>query len=260
VIVDCFLFLNEWDILDLRLATLIGAVDKFVLLRGDRTFRGDTIVESQVSARLEPLMKKYPLDACVVELPKSVASPWEREYIQRSSSGRAIEALMGIADSDLILLSDVDEIPGPYAIDGARRIADAGHVVCFEQLHSYYALNLVDDEPWYGTRAVLWNVLKTTTAQALRASWQEQAIVRAGWHFGWIGGNDAIRTKVASFCHEELDKPALVSDQHLDICRARRITMHNGHSLRPISLMAMPACVRDDPRRYAHMLVNAAAC
>jgi beta-1,4-mannosyl-glycoprotein beta-1,4-N-acetylglucosaminyltransferase len=257
MIVDAFLFYEELDLLRLRLEVLQGVVDAFVLVRGDRTFRGTPIRREDVDAAIAALAKDYQIDTCVVELPVIASSPWEREHQQRRVMTEAIAGLVKISDPDTILLSDLDEVPRPSRLDEAVSVTGTGRACCFQQLHSYFALNLIDEEPWFGTRAIRWRDLKRTDAQQLREDISNQHVIcDGGWHFGWIGPNDAIRRKLSAFSHEELDTPGVTADRHLDACRAGQQTVHNGHALSLLQLDRLPDCIQRNPRQYRHMLVG----
>ena len=54
-------------------------------------------------------------------------------------------------ENDLIMISDLDEIPNPNTI---KNFKDNNKIGCFVQKNFLYKLNLINiDEPnWYGTR------------------------------------------------------------------------------------------------------------
>ena len=107
MIVDCFTFFNEFDILDIRLHEMSPWVDRFVLVESAEAFSG---IE-------KPLLFEKNKDRFKSFLPKIVhlVSPlvakstnaWDRQSYQRNY---AMEALSDCKDEDLILISDVDEI------------------------------------------------------------------------------------------------------------------------------------------------------
>ena len=258
MIVDAFLFYNELNIVELRLETLKDKVDWFVLVRGDRTHRGDLIDSPDLDEAVLALTKHFNLHACTVILPPDVPSPWDREHIQRDAMADAIQVSLAPPPETTVLLSDADEIPDPARLDEAVRITRRGEVACFQQVHSYFALNLVDEEVWYGSRAISWGQLCHTTAQALRDvsnPGNQTVVTNGGWHFGWTGGNAEIRKKLKAFAHEELDRPDLMSDDRLNACLEQKITLHNGHNLFPVDIAWMPKHVRENRAKYEAMLV-----
>lgn len=258
-VIDAFLFYDEIELLELRLETLCRVVDQFVLVRGDRTFRGQSIDNPELDAAIAQLASRFNLSVRVVRLPVRAGSAWEREYAQRSALAGAVRELAQPEDGDVILTSDVDEVPDPERFAEAMAIAQQGRIACFRQLHCYFALNLLDEEPWYGTRALTWATLARTSAEAIRSvsSHQGQDLIEpGGWHFGWTGGNASIRRKVAAFSHAELDRPDLMSDTHLDQCIRKGVTLHNGHQLTPLPLSLLPRHVRENTAKYQHLLVE----
>src|SRR5579884_2037055 len=109
MIFDAFLFFDELKILKLRLEELGDVVDRFVLVESTRTF----------SNRSKPLhfldnqhlFRKYASKirhVVVEDMPERYESAWDVEAFQRNAILRGIE---GAAPDDLIIISDVDEIP-----------------------------------------------------------------------------------------------------------------------------------------------------
>ncbi len=252
MIIDAFIFHNELAMLDLRREILGAEVDAMLLVEGSHTFQG-----KPREPRGHFLAWDRNVDTYIAQLPEQVSEHWEREYAQRNAIADALAMKYELHDNDVILISDVDEIPDPeelpYAVERARQ----GDIVAFKQIHTYFYLDLVDDEPWYGTRALTWGKLKTTSPQDIRSVkyYEGQVLLeKGGWHFGWTGDNDQIRDKLASFCHDDLNDPHLNSDSYLNHCRRSQVTMHNSHKLRKLPLEQLPACIRENPSSYQQML------
>ena len=154
-----------------------------------------------------------------VDLPVGF-SDWERDQHQRESIGEALRAL-GAQASDLILVSDVDEIP---AVDAVRRARDAlaaareRMLLIFEQRLFYFRLNyeLVWSRkmPWLGTAAARFgdapsiNGMRTTGrntrgrhAKGFDKGARVFRLPRGGWHFSYLGGDEFLRQKLLA--HEE---------------------------------------------------------
>ncbi|NQU73263.1 MAG: hypothetical protein HQ547_00945, partial [Candidatus Omnitrophica bacterium] len=115
MIYDCFVFFNEIDLLKIRLEELKDSVDKFVLVEAAKTF----------AKREKPLyFQEYKhefseyLDRIVYQMVDDVpkkrltgwGSRWDREAHQRNCISRALMRC-NCDDDDIILISDVDEIP-----------------------------------------------------------------------------------------------------------------------------------------------------
>jgi len=107
---DCFTFYNELDILELRLAELNEVVDTFVLVEATRTHSGNDkpLVFSENRKRYGQYLSRI-WHVIVEDLPDPVnGDRWIPERHQRRCIARALRQCK---PSDLILVSDVDEIP-----------------------------------------------------------------------------------------------------------------------------------------------------
>lgn len=223
MIYDCFTYLNEADLLELRLNELGGVVDRFVAVEANITFSGlprpFTLKETLLQERFKPWRDRI----SVVEVTDTPdVQPRYREEFQRDAILRGLEQ----ADSaDWIVCSDVDEIPKPEFVrqwnpdHGPRR---------FAQRVSYYWFNCITTEGWAGSRiATLDQLLARGGPQLFRHSGKDGGaagapataelpmIPNAGWHFSYMGGVEQIQTKLASYCHRELDIPKFNNSEHI---------------------------------------------
>lgn len=137
MIFDCFIFFNELELLQLRLHELSPVVDKFVLVEATETFQGkpkplyysdNKEAFKAFSNRIVPI---------IVEFPKALKDPWEREFYQRN---QIMEGLKDCSPKDTIILSDVDEIPRPEKI---VQYKDKPGIKIFKQRIYCYFLNYV---------------------------------------------------------------------------------------------------------------------
>ena len=77
-----------------------------------------------------------------------------------------------------------------------------------------------------------------------------------------MGGNDAVRAKVRSFAHQELNRADLLTDSYIDarIASGRFFNDGLGMRLKPVPLDAtFPAYLRDNAARFAGHLLDATA-
>jgi hypothetical protein len=218
-IYDCFPFYNEFDLLRLRMAYLQDAVDGFVAVEAYQTHAGKPkplylSKEGPADLRAHPKLSIH-----AVDLPVGF-SDWERDHHQRESIGEALRARGALAE-DLVLVSDVDEIPTVDAVRRAREAlagAKARTLLIFEQRLFYFRLNyeLVWSRkmPWLGTAAARLahvrsvNGMRTTGrntrgkhAQGFDREARVFRVPDAGWHFSYLGGDEFLRQKLAA--HEE---------------------------------------------------------
>jgi hypothetical protein len=220
-IFDCVPFFNEFEQLRLRIACLEDLVDRFVVIEAHQTHTGKPKPLYLAGSQDRELLAHPKLVARAVDLPVGY-SHWEREQAQREAIGPVLREL-GAAPEDLVLVSDVDEIPTVAAVRraGVFLSAAAGRsMLIFEQRMFYFRLNfeLVWSRklPWLGTAAALFgqaksiNGLRTTGrntrgrhAQGFDRGARVFQVPDAGWHFSYLGGDEALRDKLAAFAHQE---------------------------------------------------------
>lgn len=220
-IYDCVPFFNEFEQLRLRIAYLEDLVDRFVVIEAHQTHTGKPKPLHLAKSGAADLLGHPKLVLRAVDLPVGY-SDWEREQYQRESIGAALEDI-GASAEDLVLVSDVDEIPARAAVARARdylRAAGERSILIFEQRMFYFRLNyeLVWSRkmPWLGTAAALYgqvpsiNGLRTTGrnirgrhAQGYDRGARVLQVPGGGWHFSYLGGDEAFDRKLAAYAHQE---------------------------------------------------------
>ena len=123
-IIDCFIFYNELKMLEFRLEYLYETVDYFVLVEATTTHSGNpkALIFEQNKQRYAKYLNKI-IHIVVNDMPSPPKSPLSfrktkdpknfaivRENHQRICIDRGIQKL-SLEDSDLIIISDLDEIP-----------------------------------------------------------------------------------------------------------------------------------------------------
>jgi hypothetical protein len=123
---------------------------------------------------------------------------WHREHAQREY---VAEGLAETEPDDIIMHGDLDEIISPAGVEIARH---PGMGIRFEQRCTVFAVDWELPWGWKGTVAAYAGVVRTFTQ--LRDAVFPVTEEGGGWHLSWIGGNDAIRAKMESYCHNEMDE------------------------------------------------------
>lgn len=218
MIVDCFSFYNELELLEIRLEELKGVVDWFVLVEAGETFSGKPkpFVFEANRARFQ----QYNIAHIKIDrFPPALQVSWEREAYTRNALMQGLQALK-LASSDIVILSDVDEIPRADVVASCAQALVSQEVGCFVFHHtlSYYYVNCQTAETLQETRMTLYQNL--TSMQALRC--QDGAhIFGGGWHFSYMGGAERIRDKIGATSHTELDRPEFRELAHVEQCMAQ---------------------------------------
>lgn len=194
---DTCMFNGELDVLECRLIELDDIIDVFVIVEGNRTHGGN----HRKPWHLEQAWTRYTqwhdrIRYIQLEDMPNDPNPWARENRQREG---IMNGLHDAGSEDIILLSDVDEIPRASVI---RHISPVGHSVFMQKL---YAMNLnwVDKTPWFGTVASRRCEIATMNRMRENRKWAPNVIADGGWHFSWMGGEAAMVEKFWNGCHSD---------------------------------------------------------
>ena len=116
-LVDCFTFYNELDLLEYRLNLLYDTVDYFILVEATLTHVGKPkeLYYNQNKERFKQWSDKI-IHIVVDDFPFNETNinclnndQWKNEKFQRNCITRGLKKI----NIDLLILSDVDEIPDP---------------------------------------------------------------------------------------------------------------------------------------------------
>jgi beta-1,4-mannosyl-glycoprotein beta-1,4-N-acetylglucosaminyltransferase len=110
-IYDCFSYWDEDLLLDLRLNILNEYVDYFVIVEGNKTWQNNP-KKLRFNIDKFPNFKKKIIYVPVEDMPDG-DDPYLRENFQRNC---ILRGLKYSSDDDLIIISDLDEIPNPSKI------------------------------------------------------------------------------------------------------------------------------------------------
>ena len=111
-IFDCFSYLDEDMLLDIRLNILDKYVDYFVIIEGNKTWKNNSKNFNFDINKFKNFKNKIiyiPID----DLPDG-NDPYLRENFQRNCILRGIKKAN---DNDFIIISDLDEIPNPKKLN-----------------------------------------------------------------------------------------------------------------------------------------------
>jgi|APCry1669189768_1035252.scaffolds.fasta_scaffold00372_13 hypothetical protein len=259
-IIDTTLFWNEFDILELRLATHYDHVDKFVIVECDRTYSGD-----YKGFRLEPHLDRYSkwmdkIDYIKVENSPTHTNPWDNEHWQRDNMK------LGWSDvnpEDVIHISDLDEIVRPEAFEFMRTTDYSFYGLYMPAF--YFKFNYVDTKPdWHykvwgrAYRGFQVAPHKMRYMGSHEVPGKTINLHHAGWHFGWLGDETFAKTKIKSFSHNEINKPEILDnidiEKHIsegrDHFRPENVTWHK------VDLDSyFPKTILDNKEKYSQFIL-----
>ena len=228
-IYDCFQYLDEDVVLELRLTYLDKFVDKFIIAESKYTHSGkkrdltfDIKRYSKFKNKIRYLvLDKEPTNLEIIkendnEEKKNsiqILNPAKREIFQREL---LMEGIKDANENDLIMLSDVDEIPKLENLD-LNSINEK--FIFFIQKMFYYKFNLCSKSiDWTGTKACkkkdllsfqwlrsikskYYSTLRLDTLFSKKKYMGINFIKNGGWHFSYIKTPEGIEKKLQTYIH-----------------------------------------------------------
>ena len=206
---------NELDILQLRLEELNDYVDYFVIIESQKTHSG--LVKSLNYQDNINRFKKFEdkiIYVVIEELPSKLPDHiidvnlnWYRENFQRNQIKTALMQI-DVTDKDIIMISDIDEIPDLTKVNLQKLIPNDDFITCNQRWFNWSFDWEFDNKFWPGTQITKWSFLKNTTPQNIRNQRYDESKILfkdvCGWHLSWFGDNNTIKDKLNSFAHQEI--------------------------------------------------------
>jgi beta-1,4-mannosyl-glycoprotein beta-1,4-N-acetylglucosaminyltransferase len=230
MIYEIFMFNDELDLLEIKLAELYDFVDKFILIEATHTHSNipkplwytlneerfarykDKIINMVCNFNQTDLYKsQYEKYKCR----KEINDIWFREHFQRDFA--VISNQVQFADDDIIIVSDVDELVNKHTLK--RHIDEVGinGITRLEMQHYIYNFNLriVFPTIWRHTYVAKYEHLKPFDGMLsyIRHSYKftnpeyfEILVNNMGWHFSYLMTPECIvNNKFKSFAHADDD-------------------------------------------------------
>jgi beta-1,4-mannosyl-glycoprotein beta-1,4-N-acetylglucosaminyltransferase len=204
---DTFLYSGERELLKLRLQMLNPLVDHFVIVESTRTFSGNLRLLSEPLFR-EDLQDSYPgkINWIILEESMPSSTAWQRESWQRNQINLGMKRAN---KGDIVMLSDLDEIPNPNFIHQIKGLRNNEVRVAQMDLY-FYEFDFKSERIWFGTAATTWN--SEIDFQALRNRviqiWNLDSLEKidsGGVHMSSIGNSQNLKRKIRSFSHTEFN-------------------------------------------------------
>lgn len=278
MIYDCIPFFNELDILKLRMQILAPYVDKFVLEESTVTFSGEP--KEMVFAKHRDMFAEFEdkiVYIAVDNSPLNGVTTHERDKFQKN---QLIRGLTDCKPDDIIIFSDVDEIPNPKVLVQITENFDSTKVYHLAQRMFYCFLNMeevsgnllsitgefkgVEQRQWLGTKVCSFANLPEEGIVFLReVSPDDARSVRAadgGWHFGYMGGSGErnvakrIGIKVQAAAHQEYNKSRYLNEAVDRLLCGEDIFDRNCRFVRVPIDETYPEYLRDHQEEYAFLI------
>ncbi len=225
MVYDSFQFFNELDILRLRMNVLKDVVDYFVISESTVTFSGDPkpLYYNENKEMFKEFEHKI-VHNIVDDTPMD-CNAFMRDHHQKCAVARGLK---DCKSDDIVIFSDVDEIPNPDTLKELLPNVEDGKIYMLAQRLFYCYLDMeevsgnllsvtgefdgVEKKQWLGTKVCKYSVLDSYTTEELRNKEQKAIGVRVpngGWHFSYMGGGkkqstaDRVKYKIKSAAHQE---------------------------------------------------------
>ena len=223
-IYDCFSYWDEDLLLKIRLNILSNSVDFFVIVEGNKTWQNNS---KELRFNIDNFrdFKDKIIYVPVKDLPGG-DNPYLRENFQRNA---ILRGLNNAKEDDLIIISDLDEIPNPKSLNQFQKKM---RYAVLKQMHFYYKLNLQSqvNPYWYGSRLCIKRYLKSPQwlrdlKFKKRPFWRidkfrlNNILESGGWHFCNLKSPEELLYKYKNLC--ETNDPYVfkekIDKKHLNI-------------------------------------------
>ena len=293
-IFDCFMYFDEEQVLDLRLNVLYQNVDYFVIVESIYNHKGERRNLLFNSQKFEKFNDKiiylvYDKIPQLVEPIKETDNEKEKDgkyimnalYRENAQRDFILEGLKSSKKDDLILISDVDEIPKLSSVN-LNQIKN--EIILFKQDMFYYKYNLsLPNFKWTGTKAVkkknlvspqwLRNVkdrkypfYRIDTFFSDKKYIDIKIINDGGWHFSNIKSPEMIEHKLRSYLHHrEFDQVSLSIEEINELVKKKQAIydlrvdkrvnkVGNGVILENFEMKKLPNHINDNIDKYKNWL------
>lgn len=278
MVYDCVPFFNELDILKLRMQVLSPYVDWFVLEESTVTFSGEP--KEMVFAKNREMFAEFADKiryVAVEDSPMEGVTTHERDKYQKN---QLIRALPDCRPEDIIIFSDVDEIPKPETLVQVIAHFEPGKIYHLAQRMFYCFLNMeevsgnllsitgefpgVEKRQWLGTKICSFADLPKEGIVFLReVSPTDPRSVRVpegGWHFGYMGGDGErdvakrIGDKVRAAAHQEYNSKRYLNEAVDRLLCGEDIFDRDAKFVRVPLDESFPAYLREHRKEYDFLI------
>jgi beta-1,4-mannosyl-glycoprotein beta-1,4-N-acetylglucosaminyltransferase len=180
------MFFNELDVLDLRLHELNPYVDYFIIIESQKTHSGklkDLYYQNNIERfqKFEDKIIYVVIEDLPNKLPQHITDVdlnWYRENFQRNQIKTSLMQI-DISDRDIVMISDVDEIPDLTKVNLLEITPSDDFITCQQRWFNWSFDWEFEDKFWPGTQITKWSYLKNTTPQSIRNQRYDENKIRS---------------------------------------------------------------------------------
>lgn len=224
MIVDCFIFYNELDMLTYRLNILDKVVDYFVLVESTHTHVGKEkpLFYNENKHLFEKFNHKI-IHIVVDDFPHKYPNinienqeQWINERFQRDCISRGIDKL-NLTGEDIITITDLDEIPNPNILTQIKNNIIVVGINIIEMDLYYYNLNSKMGIKWYASKILTFEKYKELNTGCDKIRFYPSPIIEnAGWHLSYFGNEKFIKNKLENFTHQEFNMTEFTDEKRIE--------------------------------------------
>lgn len=261
---DCFMFWKELDMLELRLRHMYDHVDRFVIVESPFTFTGKPKPLFYLENKQRFAWAADKIEHVLTDFQPQPDNAWWNESAQRNNIELGLNAAK---PTDLVMISDVDEIPNLATLKNACEWVCENNAPATITLDKcYYKLNnfMVGQEPGVEPHAP-WNMfvvalkhhLSRRRPQELRDA--HNGLYRfpgkGGWHFSFMGDSDIITEKIQAFSHTEYNTAEILSKIPNKVSSLKHDVFDRGFlfETKPVGPGILPDCVIEHLEQYKRL-------
>lgn len=251
MIIDCFPFFDELELLEIRLNELASVVDRFVLSEATLTFSGKP--KPLYFRENRERFSGFPIEHVVIDdyTGIDITDPWAMDWGQKQRGLDAMLRRLCPSGDDMVILSDCDEIPRAEAVSLANSQSGWHEVVPHMPLYYYWLNCRQQGDFWRGGKWMRTD--KWPCFQDIRQGRGDATVFEAGWHFSYMGN---IHRKIGSWAHVEYDKPPFNTPGHIARCKREGKDLFNRNVEYEFlsDLSYLPQYVLDNRERFEHLI------
>ena len=236
-LIDTFAFLNELDLLEIRLKYLDPIVDFFIITEARHTFSGHKkkLYFEENKERFSKYKKKIihqiidsePSNFRDFCKPDKRFMDYHKSYEHKSFGKRAIDLdiqfqreiyqrdyqILGVSKvanaDDYIMIGDIDEIPNRDLLRKIKLqnlITKNEHITFCMKWFMYYIDSYLPKE-WYGIRICEYQYLEDKSIDLVRYPTENKSLQKfkiynnAGWHLSFFGGVEHVKEKLNAYSY-----------------------------------------------------------
>lgn len=279
MVYDCFQFFNELDMLKIRLNVLGPVVDRFVISEATETFSG--LAKPLYYEKNKELFEEF--SDRIIHVVVDDTPDGDTHYRDTFQKNAVTRGLAGCVDDDIIIFSDLDEIPNPDKIREILQNFQEDKIYHFAQRLFYCYLNMeevsgnllsyagefegVEHRKWIGTKMLNYKLLREQNLQLgeLRFPERKEIGIRVedgGWHFGYMGGHGEkdlkkrVQEKVVSAAHQEYNSKHVLSNVTDQIKDGKDIFGRDAKFVRCEIDDTYPAYIREHQKEFDFLILH----